>query len=117
MQEGEDTDALCRTEEILITMPGSFMEMDEATLMLFEIDWQEGYWMPFSRQQYARAKFKNGSRVRKAWEDPAGDINPKGSLGTVLGSIGAADIVGYFIEWDSLPRLPTFTAEPKLEQA
>jgi hypothetical protein len=98
-------------------MPGSYIECDEAMMEHFGITLYPGYKTTFTRQQSPLAKIKNGARVRKLWEDAPGDIHAVGELGTVLGSIGHPAVgVGYFVEWDDLPRMPTCVVESKLEQ-
>jgi hypothetical protein len=99
-------------------MPGSFIECDPKVMLRLGIKWHAGYKTPFTRQQYELAKFKNGTCVRKLWEDVAGDIHAVGELGTVLGSIGHPEVGAcYFVEWDRLPRMPTLVIETKLEPA
>ena len=73
-----------------------------------------GYTGCFTRDRYPLAKFDNGQRVVKVKEED-GDTHPVGSCATVLGSIGHPDIgVGYFVEWDDLPRVAVFVVEWKL---
>lgn len=98
-------------------MPGSYIECNEKMMKFFGITLYPGYKTTFTRQQSPFAKFKNGSRVRKLWEDAPGDIHAIGELGTMLGSIGAPLwVTAYFVEWDDLPRMPTCVVESKLEQ-
>lgn len=65
---------------------------------------EPGWVGTFTRHQAPEATFRNGSRIQKAKQGP-GDATPLGSLGTVLGSIYAAGIVGYFVEWDWKPKV------------
>ncbi len=100
-------------------MPGSFMKINDVMADTYEIDLHDGYLAPFSRQRYELAKFANGTRVRKVWEDVGGDLTKVGSTGTVLGSIGHPALEGalYFVEWDDKPRMPTALIESKLTTA
>jgi hypothetical protein len=59
------------------------------------------------------AKFENGARVEKVWAE-GNDFHPVGARATVLGSVGTAGVVGYFVEWDGVPRRAVFVTEPKL---
>lgn len=61
--------------------------------------------------------YRNGARVEKIQGD-AGDRNPIGAIGTILGSMGIAELnlVGYFVEWDTDPGKPTFTIDMKLKR-
>lgn len=69
----------------------------------------------FTRNQYPGA-LANGTRVRKRVEE-RGDAHKIGDLATVLGSIGHPDVgVGYFVEWDDLPRMAVFLQEHKVEE-
>jgi len=68
----------------------------------------------FTREQSFQAKYRNGLRVAKVRIEK-GDTNPIGVTGTVLGSINHPEYgVGYFIEWDHLPRFAVFVVEWKL---
>jgi len=97
---------------------GHTIAADEAFAKYFGIEDQPGYLTPFTRRQWPLAKYMNGARVRKVWQDRTGDIHPPGSLGTVLGSIGALGMqAGYFIEWDATPHVATLVVEDKLGPA
>ena len=75
-----------------------------------------GYIGMFSRDTYPGA-MPPGTRIRKVSSE-VGDGHPDGSLGTVLGSIGAEGLGwGYFIEWDARPKMPVFTMALKVERA
>lgn len=96
------------------------VEVDGDYAARFGIRYHEGYASPFTREQSPLARYRNGARVRKAKVDRAGrhGEHPIGSLGTVLGSIGRADIgVAYFVEWDESPGAPTVVYEGKIERA
>jgi hypothetical protein len=83
----------------------------------FDIRDHAGYRTPFSRQQSPLAKYKNGARIVKTGVGK-NDLHPAGMHGTVLGSIGLPEIgVGYFIEWDDMPRCAVFIAEPRIGPA
>lgn len=69
----------------------------------------------FTTEQAAGA-WPNGTRVQKK-NSKTDDGHADGALGTVLGSIGAGGLLGYFVEWDDRPGLPVFTAGPRLEKA
>lgn len=69
----------------------------------------------FTREQAAGA-WSNGTRVQKTNSDRA-DTHRDGALGTVIGSIGAGGLVGYFVEWDDKPGVPVFVAGPRLAKA
>lgn len=94
------------------------VEVDQTVARHFGIDYHEGYASAFSRHQYERAKFKNGTRIVKAVMEE-GDTHAVGSLGTVLGSIGAPGMVdvGYYVEWDEHPRSPVLVIEAKIDKA
>ena len=62
----------------------------------------------------APGAWPNGTRVRKTQSDP-GDTHRDGAPGTVRGSIGPAEMIGYFVEWDDLPGIPVFIGAPRLE--
>jgi len=79
------------------------------------IDHHPGYVGAFTRD-HAEGAIENGAKVRKAKEDPKGDLTPIGTLGTVLGSINfelydlaEARSKGvkylYFVEWDDKPKV------------
>lgn len=57
-----------------------------------------------------------GTRVQKIGTEP-GDTHPDGTLATVLGSAGAEDKIGYFVEWDDVPGLPVFIAGNRIKEA
>ena len=79
-----------------------------------ELRVHEGYTGVFTREQSSQARYKNGSRVAKVRTEK-GDTNPIGVTGTVLGSISHPGLgVGYFIEWDTLPRIVVFVVEWQL---
>lgn len=74
-------------------------------MVALNIDFHEGYLSPFTRDQYPGA-IENGARVAKLVRSDPTDITAPGTLGTVLGSIGAPGVgVAYFIEWDNRPRV------------
>lgn len=99
-------------------MSGSLIGITPAMAAAFGIRKWPGYETPFTRQQYAGAKFPNETRVKKARENTVGDFTPLGSIGTVLGSIGNPVIgAAYFVAWDHAPKRPTFVAEEKIEDA
>jgi hypothetical protein len=74
----------------------------------------DGYFGVFTRDQSPLAKYSNGARIVKVRTEPR-DGNPLGATGTVLGSIGHPEVgVGYFVEWDRMPRCAVFVADWKL---
>lgn len=88
----------------------------------FGIAFHPGYAGAFTRGQ-AQGAYECGSRVIKA-NSEAGDANPDGSLGTVLGSIKApsgmsnpayAGKIMYFVEWDARPKHAIGIIETKLK--
>jgi hypothetical protein len=71
----------------------------------------------------AEGAIPNGQRIRKCFSE-AGDGNPIGTLGRVVGSMGPLDIpefpdslYGYFVEWDTFPGVAVFVAGKKIERA
>ena len=75
-----------------------------------------GWVNPFTRRESPHARYKNGCRVRKVWEDPSGDLTPLGTDGCVLGSIYVPQFgCAYFVEWDDKPRVALFMVEKKIE--
>jgi transcriptional regulator with XRE-family HTH domain len=44
----------------------------------------------------------------------AGDANPIGTNGKVLGSLSDDDRIGYFIEWETMPGMPVFVSDFKV---
>jgi hypothetical protein len=54
-----------------------------------------------------------GTPIVKVATD-AGDINPIGTRGTVLGSLRHGDQIGYFVEWEVTPGLPVFVLDFKI---
>jgi hypothetical protein len=74
----------------------------------------EGYIGYFTRDQ-AEGAIPNGSRVVKVWGEP-GDGHPIGATATVLGSLGDPSFpeYGYFVEWDSHPRMAVFVRGKKI---
>lgn len=76
-----------------------------------------GYFGAFTRRTEP-GYLPSGSRVRKAKEDPGGDLTPLGTLGTVLGSFEHPEVGGgYFVEWDCAPARASFCARAKVEAA
>jgi len=58
--------------------------------------------------------YPNGTRIRKRLGDP-GDQAIVGSTGTVLGSLSNPNLgIGYFVEWDHLPRVAVFIMGRKI---
>jgi hypothetical protein len=77
---------------------------------------EPGWFGHFTRQQATRARFSNGTVIRKVKEDP-GDGTPLGTEGTVLGSIYHPTLgVGYFVEWANLPKTAVFVVGWKIER-
>jgi hypothetical protein len=74
-----------------------------------------GYHGMFTTDNYAGA-MPHGTRVRKR-NSELGDAHPNGSVGTILGSIGHAEIgTFYFVEWDRLPRVAVGCIALKVEK-
>jgi hypothetical protein len=79
-----------------------------------DIKEESGYTGAFTRQSAKQALYRNGARVVKV-NGEAGDVTPTGTAGTVLGSIYVPkEGTGYFIEWDTSPRLAIFIIENRL---
>jgi hypothetical protein len=76
---------------------------------------EPGWLGTFTREQYPGA-IPNGSRVVKIAMDEK-DANPLGTLATVLGSMGhpSMEEPGYFVEWDTMPRVAVFVAPWKIK--
>lgn len=91
-------------------------EDSEATTFeeMFGIREEKGWKGVFTRRQAVSALYPNGMQIQKTFcED--GDVTPKGTGGTVLGSIQSPIMgVGYFIEWADKPRVAVFTIERKI---
>jgi hypothetical protein len=74
-----------------------------------------GYVGAFTREE-AEGALCNGTRVVKVWGEK-GDAHPLGAEATVLGSMSHPDVgVGYFLEWDDMPRTAVFAAAKKVKQ-
>jgi hypothetical protein len=70
----------------------------------------------FTTEQ-AEGAWPTGTHVIKIKAEP-GDKHPVGATATVLGSIGAPGVgLGYFVEWDALPRHAVFVVAWKLAKA
>jgi hypothetical protein len=83
---------------------------------MIKIKEHPGYIGVFTTHQDRLAKFPNGLRVIKIKME-RGDANPIGTKGTVLGSIVHPDAgTGYFVEWDSMPKMAVFVVEWKIEK-
>jgi hypothetical protein len=69
----------------------------------------------FTREQ-AEGAIANGRRVVKV-KGEAGDAHPVGATATVLGSLSYPELggIGYFVEWDSRPRVAVFVIAWKIE--
>jgi hypothetical protein len=63
----------------------------------------------------AEGAYPNGTRVRKVNAD-SGDQTRNGAIGTVLGSITGRGMLGYFIEWDAMPRAAFFLASHRIRR-
>lgn len=61
----------------------------------------------------AEGALPNGTRIRKVRSEP-NDANRDGATGRVLGSLAARGLLGYFIEWDAMPRLAVFVASHRI---
>lgn len=68
----------------------------------------------FIAGEYAGAKFKIGTRVKKILTEP-GDRHPIGAQATILSSVGEPSIgAAYFVQLDVMPGVPVFVVEKKL---
>ena len=84
---------------------------------------ESGWTGVFTRKQ-ADGAYPNGTRVMKVFVEP-GDSHGLGARATVLGSIKAPEPItingftqqyGYFVEWDSNPRVAVFVTEVKIRK-
>lgn len=73
---------------------------------------EEPGWVGVFTRNQAEGAIPNGTRIEKS-EGEAGDSNPIGATGTVLGSLPAPDGMPakfahvkhfYFVEWDNYPK-------------
>jgi hypothetical protein len=64
----------------------------------------------------AEGAYPNGTRIRKVNAE-ANDSHRNGATGTVLGSLRGGPILGYFIEWDNMPRMAVFVAAGRVRRA
>jgi hypothetical protein len=96
---------------------------DDASLNAMGARQWPGYLGAFSRNQ-APGAIPNGTRVAKVWCE-AGDLEPIGTQGAVLGSLPvAAELPAhgdvrfcYWVEWDSRPRCAVFLIDKKIGRA
>lgn len=77
-----------------------------------DIAYEHGYVGAFTRSNAAGA-IEAGARVRKVWMED-GDSHALDATGIVLGSIKASIGIGYFVEWDDMPKTAVFVTEKKL---
>jgi hypothetical protein len=79
---------------------------------------EPGWTGVFNRYQLALpGTLAIGTRIAKVKVEP-GDSQPLGALGTILGCYGHPDMgVGYFVEWDALPRVAVFVIGWKIAPA
>lgn len=77
---------------------------------------EPGWRGAFTRHEQPGA-IPNGTRVVKVHAE-AGDANPTGTRGTVLGSLAHPEVLAgevlYFVEWDTQPRTAVAVAGFKL---
>ncbi|HSJ40318.1 MAG TPA: hypothetical protein VK955_04620 [Xanthobacteraceae bacterium] len=80
----------------------------------FPLKHEPGWVGAFTRETAAGA-IPSGSRCRKV-NSEAGDANPDGARGTILGSIRAPGLTAlfYYVEWDATPRLAVAVAGWKI---
>lgn len=77
---------------------------------------QEPGWIGMFTRNEALGAWRNGTRVRKRNSQPD-DATTDGTLGTVLGSIGDAEVLFYFVEWDDKPRFAVGVMAAKVGHA
>lgn len=78
---------------------------------------EEGWIGVFTRAQ-AEGAIPNGTRVVKVLVEK-GDTHPLGAKATVLGSAVVPEMpgrFGYFVEWDTHPRIAVFVAWMKIKE-
>lgn len=46
-----------------------------------------------------------------------GDTNPVGTKGKVIGSMTDGKVMGYFVEWETMPGVPVFVADFKIQKS
>lgn len=78
----------------------------------FGLHTEQGWAGNFTRNQ-ASGCIPNGTRIVKTLVE-SGDTHKLGDTGVVLGSIAAAGMSGYFIEWDDRPKHAVFTCSHKI---
>lgn len=95
---------------------GHQVEVDEAYAAAVGIQYYPGFISPFTRDQ-APGALPNGTRVVKVKEDDSSDLHSIGEMGTILGSLSHPAVgIGYFVQWDSRPRMPTFVVAGKIKE-
>lgn len=77
---------------------------------------EEGWLGLFTRHEQMGC-WRNGTRIVKTMAEP-GDTHPIGAKGTVLGSVYVpTQGVGYFVEWDDMPRVAVGVVAAKIGKA
>ena len=101
-----------RTREGMFFLPD---DTEAKILELLGIHDEPGWVGSFTRREHPDG-MPNGTRVVKVMCDK-GDRQPLGSEGTVLGSVIRMpwEPMGYFIEWDALPRHAVFVMNFKIK--
>lgn len=59
--------------------------------------------------------YPNGTRIEKIRAE-ANDTLRNGATGTVIGSLRGNGILGYFIEWDNMPRMAVFVGSHRVRR-
>jgi hypothetical protein len=76
---------------------------------------EAGHFPPYTTDQYPGA-LPNGTLITKTGT-VAGDANPDGAVGTVLGSLGAnGTLQGYFVEWRTYPGVSCFVVPERVKR-
>jgi hypothetical protein len=85
------------------------------TILLAEAGHRPPYRGYCRTDQYPGA-LPNGTLITKTGT-VAGDANPDGAVGTVLGSLGAnGTLQGYFVEWRTYPGVSCFTLAERVKR-
>lgn len=98
---------------------GSEHYIDADTAESLGIHNEPGWTGSFTRRQ-ASGAIPNGTRIVKVAVDGDGSTerNPIGTRGVVLGSVDGGPMgLGYFVEWDTMPRVACGVVAWKIERS
>lgn len=97
-------------------MKGPQVRLPSHAAAAFHLTEELGWTGAFTRDHAPEAKYLPGERIRKT-KTERNDRHPIGTRGKVLGSIYVPEmgVPGYFIEWESAPRVAVFVVGWKIE--